>query len=527
MDHRKRRNLIVIAIAALCVLAAGLGLVRSQRPVDATATRAFPEPMAAGDVLNSGITVTLDGLAGEQCIALAKSLAGWPDLTAAQQNEVARQIERIAENADADPKVIRKIFWLAGDRSLTRDNVHRELREIVVDYAAVSVTLEELAATDTTPKQYVARARAALDAGNLSLGDEQLRRAVQYEIDRAHARQRERADSPDAANRFLARAARLHEALGELDLIRSRYRAAAQQFAEAASQTGFAPLSSSRYQLRQAEALYSQAEHDRSELALRQSIPLFQTSLAELGATFQDVNNWAIAQYHFGAALVALAKKGEGTGLREAVTALRSALAEKARPLGKPDRIAAQNALGTAATMLGARTPVADKSGSVAEDDGAAALRVGIAAHQAALDMIDQDQDRLAWLRTKALVGAALARYGARLAKAKLASDDAKAILRQALVSLDASAGDELLRADPPAWADAQNSRGIALETLGLMEQQDSDFVRAKAAFSAALTAPGANTASASTLAEFRDNLSRVTRTLQFREQQRDAVNAR
>jgi tetratricopeptide (TPR) repeat protein len=208
-------------------------------------------------------------------------------------------------------------------------------------------------------------------------------------------------------------------------------------------------------------ALLKLGERENGTARLEEAVVAFHAALAVRGRHPFD---WAMTQSNLGTALLRLGeRKNVRARLEEAVTAYRAALKElsrnRDRPVGSLLWASMQNNIGGALTIL------------AKGESGTARLKDAVTAYRAALEELSPNRILLNWAPTQNDL------------------DIAEQLIRNG-VQLDWAAVAEKLSRNPVPleWAATQNNLGIALLTLGQRESGTARLEEASAAFEACLT---------------------------------------
>jgi tetratricopeptide (TPR) repeat protein len=263
-----------------------------------------------------------------------------------------------------------------------------------------------------------------------------------------------------------------YAAAGDMAYSLGDYVGAASRYAEAAQ---VAPASAVevrwQYRSRQAASLHERGFHFNETDALVEAARLYENEVLPLAPRETRPLDWARSQEGTGVVLMTLGERGlpDRSGqdaLQSARDVFRAALEESTASRDPASYASIQNNLGWTLQMIGFR-------------GDARAFRDAVAAHRAALAVLNRDADRTEWLRTQSRLGNALRLLGMR--------DANERALRDAQTAFEAALSVSSREANPSLWAATQSNLGLALVGLGRLGESGA-LERAVAAFEAALT---------------------------------------
>jgi tetratricopeptide (TPR) repeat protein len=305
--------------------------------------------------------------------------------------DVRRSRERLATQQPENVALLRKQLELNEGQVLAALDIIAEndislellvikLVEIAERFKALHRSLSALSSDDPKAATLEAKARKAIDAGELAQADAILAQA----------------ETED--RQVLDRAGTLAKR-GEIALARLRYVKAATHFAKAASV--FPPGSTHEdkrigFITRQATALYQQGEEFGDNGALRLAIELYK-QVIDLSSRERAPLQWAAIQNNLGNTLRVLGGRESRTAnLEAAIAAYREALTELTRERVPLDWATTQTNLGSALLVLAGR------------ESGSAKLEEAVAAYREALKEQTRERVPMDWAMTQNNLGIAL-----------------------------------------------------------------------------------------------------------------------
>ena len=337
-----------------------------------------------------------------------------------------RQFADLQERLGVTEQALRT-FFLILEREVSPDQWAERLPDIALRHKEALERLAVLKTEDPAAAARIKEARGAVKVGEYERAEALLDEAEALELAGMRATEALLREAQEAVDRRRLNVAGVRAERGEVFLIQLRYRAAAQQFAEAAD---LVPDSNREQRLayrdRHAEALYRQGDEFGDNGALLEAITGYRALLEERRREREPLE-WARTQAKLGIALFSLGEREPGTArLEEAVAAYRAALEERTRervPLGWA---LTQMNLGNALSRLGEREP------------GTARLAEAVAAYRAALEELTRERVPLDWARTQMNLGSALTSLAEQsaadpetLRHAKEALEDGCEVLRE------------------------------------------------------------------------------------------------
>lgn len=412
-------------------------------------------------------------------------------VTVAQWSVVQEEVRRAASARGASERALAAVAERVGANLVVNGRVDLDRLLASIDERAQQIAelqrqIEGLQqADDPTIADLLARASDAIEAGDLTHGDELLAQAVQSDL-AGIARDRTRLAARQA------RAAETTAQRAELAFASADYLRAAELMAQAA-ETLPEDDNSGRwnYRAHQAAALRVRGELMGDPAALRESIAVFENlalplahELSERSASASTQNDlgltywvlaqwgddkalgeaehafraaleastreatplqWAMTQSNLGLVLLERARRGDAGTLSAAITSFRLASDTLSQQQNPREWSAALSNLAMAQHLLGERGDLS-------------ALRDAVSAYRTALQVMSNTRDRF-WANTQNNLGNALALMGER-------GDDTA--LSQAVAAYRAALEVRTRANNPIDWAVTQGNLGNALRILGV-----------------------------------------------------------
>jgi tetratricopeptide (TPR) repeat protein len=340
------------------------------------------------DVQIGNIIVTCIGEAA--LMHLAEAIANKrPDLLSADDKEklkLLRSALRLTEGA------LEGFFRILGEEDIPPEKLAQRLTQIAEDYGKLREQIKTLDPDDPGLKVSRDQALAAIDAGRLDEAKDLLARIVQV-----------RRSGVAVAQKLLLDMAEAEAALGRIAVLQRRDLDAAAQFRAASDVLPAAETTRRRdYRNAEADAFSRQGDERGDNQALGHAIALYRALLHEIPRKVVPLD-WAAAQNNLGYALRVLGARESGTArLEEAAVVYRAALEEYTRERAPLGWAATQNNLGIALVTLGER------------ESGTARLKQAVEAYRAALQERGRERVPLDWAATQHNLGNALRSLGAR-----------------------------------------------------------------------------------------------------------------
>lgn len=267
-----------------------------------------------------------------------------------------------------------------------------------------------------------------------------------------------------ARERRLSRAQSLAERAG-LALLRDALKDAATLYAKAADA---APQDARVERLRwlqfQADVLRQQGERFVDNDALREAVAILDGPCSELAHRDDNPIGWALTRMNLGVVLLRLGERGDDAALKQGVAAFRAALEVMTRDRDPAGWAQVQGNLSGALLRLGER-------------GDAAALAQSVVAIRAAQEVMTRERYPAGWAMAQSNLGLALMRLG------EWGDDEA---LAQSVVVLKGALELRTRDRDPIGWAQTQSNLGFALMRLG-ERGDEAAFAQSIEVFSAAL----------------------------------------
>ncbi|OQW61126.1 MAG: hypothetical protein A4S17_01860 [Proteobacteria bacterium HN_bin10] len=451
--------------------------------------------------------------AGVLCSAQPASAQALPDnvraagVTVAQWRAVQDEVQRAAAARGASERALAAVAERVSANLVV--NGRFDLDQVLVSIDERAQQVAELQSQLTAMQQaddpavaaLLSQARAAIEVGDLTRGDQLLAQAAQSDL-AGIARDRAR---------LAARQTRAAQTVGErgrLAYIAADYLSAATFYAQSA-QT--APDSDAHgqwmYRRLQAASLLKRGELFGETTHLREAVRIYREVLPLVPRAMHPAD-WAMTHHYMGHALRVLGERGDNQALEESIIVFRAALEVRTRSDAPSDWATIQGGLGTALFVLGDRgndqalrdaivafraaievdtrerapalwaihqTNLANALRVQGERSGAEQpLRESVAAYRAVLEIWTSTNNPERWALVQANLGNALMRLG-----------DEQAV-HDAITAHRAALEVHTRERSPVLWARGQNNLGVALTKLG--ERGDDQALRdAVSAFRAAL----------------------------------------
>jgi tetratricopeptide (TPR) repeat protein len=367
-------------------------------------------------------------------------------VTVAQWRAVQAEVRRAAAARGASERALAAVAQRVSANYVVNGRVDLDQVLASIDERAQQVAelQGQLAAMQQADDPAVAallsQARAAIEAGDLTRGDQLLEQAAQSDLAGIARVQAQLEPRQTRAAQTIAERGRL--AYASADYIR-----AAALYAQAADTAPQAdPRGRWLYRMFQTDALYQRGRLFGEPAPVREAVRLYRDVALPLAPRAQRPADWGATQHDLGGALWVLGGFGDDAALREAIVAYRAALQARTRASAPADWAMTQNNLGAALQLLGER---GDNT----------ALREAIAAYRAALEVHTRAAAPAQWAMTQNNLGNALRVLGQR-------GDDRA--LREAIVAFRAALEVRTRASAPADWAQTQNNLGNALWVLGV-----------------------------------------------------------
>jgi len=409
-------------------------------------------------------------------------------LTVAEAGLLRTEVARLAAERRVSIRALSAIAERLGAAQASPDigELLRLIDRRAIDLRLLQDRLSSLErADDPSIAEFVGRAQAAIEQGDLAGADEFLAQAAQADLSAIAV--------SDARN--LIRRRRAAETLserGRVAELSDRSREAAQLYAQAADLLPESEQSTRWvYRMREAAALVTYGESRGDISDLRIAVETFQNRVLPLAPRELRPMDWAASQNNLGEALERLGERGDQTSLLRAVEAFELSLSIRTRENAPADWAATQSNLGVTLHALADRGDpryleravhafrsallVRTQAGAPFEwaatqnnlgtvllaqawQGDTAAAGQAISAFQGVLSVYTRERDPQLWALTQNNLGAAWATLGQR-------GDDAALSLAADAYRLSLEI--RTRERAPLDWAQTQNNLGLVLATLG------------------------------------------------------------
>lgn len=385
-------------------------------------------------------------------------------VTVDQWNSVQAEVKRAAAARGASELALAAVAQRMSTSLVHDEKVDLEQVLSLIDGRAQELVAlqNKLSAMESADDPSITRllvdANAAINAGDLTGGDQLLARAAESDL---------AAIALDKA-KLAARQIRAAETIGErgrLANLSADYLGASKLYSQAAETVPATELSARwSYRMQQAEALYERGRLFNEPQPLSEALTVYRALALPLVPRERAQSDWTTTQNNLGNVLSLLGERGDERALVDAIAAFKSALEVGTREAAPAAWARTQQNLGVALSILGERG---------AEQ----ALRDAVSAYQSALEIRTRELNPEDWAQVQNNLGNVFQVLGER--------GDYQA-LQNAVVTYRSALEVRTRERNPEDWAMTQNNLGIVLGSLG--ERGDDVALRdAIAAYQSAL----------------------------------------
>ena len=280
----------------------------------------------SGSVDHSTINNTVNQENPDTLKLLAKILTE-KDVAEDRRREAEAKSAELGQKLGFTSSAVTEFFKILGERNVPEEKIPAQLIEIATHFAQTRDELAALEPDDPQVAELAHSAKQALDAGHLTKADALLDRAKEAELSAFHQARKLALKAQEAADRHAVTAAKLLASRGNIALTQLHYVDAAGKFRDAAILVPPGqPEVTADFLHNEADALYRQGDERGDNIALNQSIEVWQVVLGYRSRDRVPLQ-WAMTETNLGAALERLGEREVGTTrLQQAVAAYRAAL---------------------------------------------------------------------------------------------------------------------------------------------------------------------------------------------------------